>query len=382
MEEQTQKEPDSTASEYHKFESYQPHEQPVDKPKGSRTARINAWLKKHWKPVLAVLVIIVIALGATLAYLFKGLEYEPSLASTVKKNQRLYSQLTGKEVDEADYKRPVTGVMIENSPEARPQSGLQEAGVVFESVAEGGITRFLVLYQEGKPEVIGPVRSVRPQFASWVAGFDAVLAHVGGSDIPLAKLRSGQIKDLDQFFNAKAYTRVSNRAAPHNVYTSTEKLDALNESKGYTSSNFSSWKRKTKESPSETPSAGAITIPVSTGAFSVTYSWDAASNNYVRSVGGKPHTDREKGQITPKVVIAMQVPHDIIRDSNGYSYPDVVGSGKAWLFQDGAVSEITWSKSNDKDNVSFKDAEGKNVELEAGQTWITAIRPDKTPSWQ
>lgn len=378
-------ETEKPSNEFHKFESYQTQNQPVDKPKGDTVARMNAWLKKHWIPVLIALVILTLGLSAGIAYLYSGLDYDPVTAASrhkKKEQEKFYSKLTGVQVEESDTQRPVTGVMIENSPEARPQSGLKDAGVVFESVAEGGITRFLVLYQEGKPEVIGPVRSVRPQFASWVAAFDAGLAHVGGSDIPLKKLRSGQIRDLDQFFNAKAYSRVSNRAAPHNVYTSDEKLQALNQSKDYKNSNFTAWKRKTKETPSTTPNAKVIAVPVSTGVFAVNYTWDQASNSYLRSEGGAPHNDREKGQLSPKVVIAMQVPHDVIKDSNRYSYPDVVGSGKAWLFQDGTVSEISWKKASDKDQIVFTDASGKPVELEAGQTWITAIKSDKSPTWQ
>ena len=230
------------------YESYQPHTQPVDKPKGTKHAKINAWLKKHEKPVLAVLVIVIILIGGSISYLFQHLQFDAEIASSTKKKveEKIYSPLTGVEASNEDSKRPVTAVMVENSPEARPQSGIKDSGVVFESVAEGGITRFLLLYQEGKPATIGPVRSVRPQFASWVAAFDAGLAHVGGSDIPLQKLRSGQIKDLDQFFNSKAYTRVTNRAAPHNVYTTDDKLQTLNKSKGYTNSNFTSWKRAKK----------------------------------------------------------------------------------------------------------------------------------------
>ncbi len=368
----------------HSYESYQPHLQPIDKPKGDKRAKINAWLAGHKKIVLGAIIAVTIFLGGGIAYLFNGIQYDPvPVASTTKKTiTKAYSKLTGVEVSAEDATRPVTGAMVENSPEARPQSGVKEAGVVFESVAEGGITRFLLLYQESKPAMIGPVRSVRPQFASWVAAFDAGLAHVGGSDIPLQKLRSGQIKDLDQFFNESTYTRASNRAAPHNVYTSDAKLQALNKSKGYNSSTFTAWKRKTKESPSQTPTAKTINIPVSTGLFNVSYSWDPASNTYTRSEGGVLHLDREQGQIAPKVVIAMQVPHDVIRDSNGYSYPDVNTSGKAWLFQDGIVSEISWSKAGDKEQIQFKDAASKPVELNPGQTWITAIKPDKVATWQ
>lgn len=370
---------------FHPTESYQPHLQPIDKPKGARIATINKWLKQHRKIVLALVIALILAVGGSVIYLFSHLTpISPTILSAQKKTtpQKYYSPLTGVEVSKADSQLPVIGVMIENSPDARPQSGLKEAGVVFESVTEGGITRFMTLYQEGDPANIGPVRSVRPQFASWVAAFDAGLAHVGGSDIPLAKLRSGQIKDLDQFFNGSSYTRVTDRYAPHNVYTSADRLRALAKSKGYTSSNFTAWPRKKQATPSKQPDATSITMPVSTGLYAVSYTWDQASNSYLRSEGGKPHIDREKGQIAPKVVIALQIPHDVIRDSNHYTYPNVIGSGSGWVFQDGTVTEITWSKDSDKDQLLFKDSSGKEVPLEAGQTWVTDLALDATPTWQ
>ncbi len=373
----------------HTYESYQPNlnQTPIsgEKPgKKKRFTKINAWLKSHQKLSLAALVVFLILVGGGLLWMLSSNAFSTNTEPLKAKQppQKFYSPLTGIEVSEEDSKRPVTGVMIENSPEARPQSGLQEAGVVFESVAEGGITRFLAIFQESRPAMIGPVRSVRPQFASWIAGFDAGLAHVGGSDIPLQKLRSGAIRDLDQFFNPDTYWRSNDRYAPHNVYTSDERLQALNKAKGYTGSTFTSWERTKKEVPSATPNASSIDVPISTGMFAVSYTWDPTTNSYRRSVGGAAHIDREKGQITPKVVIVLQVPHDVIRDSNGYGYPDVNGSGKAWLFQDGTVQEITWSKASDKDQIAFKDAEGKTVKLNAGQTWITAIPSDRTPTWQ
>ena len=107
--------------------------------------------------------------------------------------------------------------MIENSPDARPQSGLKAAGVVYEAIAEGGITRFMALYQTSKPELIGPVRSLRMYYLDWFAPYSASIAHVGGSLNALTEARSGKYRDLDQFFNSQTYWRASDRYAPHNV---------------------------------------------------------------------------------------------------------------------------------------------------------------------
>jgi hypothetical protein len=144
-----------------------------------------------------------------LAYqLINKKEAEPSKPNQVSTEPaaeppKFYSNLTGNLVEsDAVSKQAVTGIMMENSPDARPQSGLKDSGVVFEAIAEGGITRFLVLYQEQKPQLIGPVRSVRMYYVDWVAGFNASVAHVGGSAAALSEVRNGNYRDIDQFFNA------------------------------------------------------------------------------------------------------------------------------------------------------------------------------------
>ncbi|MEO8862964.1 MAG: DUF3048 domain-containing protein, partial [Candidatus Saccharimonadales bacterium] len=267
---------------------------------------------------------------------------------------------------------PVTAVMIENSPDARPQSGLKDAGVVFEAVAEGGITRFLTLFQEAQPDYIGPVRSVRPYYLSWLEAFDAPVAHAGGSPVALAKLRADGVMDLDQFANGGSYHRVSNRYAPHNLYTSMAELLALSKSKGKTSSTFTGFARKA-EKPLATPTASAIDFSISGPLYNPHYDYDAATNSYRRSLAGKPHVDERSGvQITPKVVIAIVVGQSIDPDRVHTAYA-TLGSGKAYIFQDGGVTEGTWSKASDKEQIVFGNANGSPLALNPGNTWISVV---------
>lgn len=191
------------------------------------------------KTLLGIAVGLIVLVGVGLIWL-ASTQFVPNLVAfkPPKPAEKFYSPLSGVLVaDQAATKRAVTAVMIENSPDARPQSGLAEADVVFEAVAEGGITRFIALYQNSRPSLIGPVRSLRAYYADWAAGFDPSVAHVGGSGDALTMIRSGNYGvDIDQFFNAGAYWRANDRAAPHNVYTNFEKLDALNASKNHTTS--------------------------------------------------------------------------------------------------------------------------------------------------
>jgi len=282
------------------------------------------------------------------------------------------SHLTGVTVPIEMNQMPVTGIMIENSPDARPQSGLKDAGVVFEAVAEGGITRFLALFQEAQPDYIGPVRSARPYYLDWLSPFDAALAHVGGSPDALAAIKSLGIKDLDQFFNSGAYQRISSRYAPHNVYTSRKALRTIEQQKGFNGSNFTGFTRK-KEAPLATPTAKTIDLTMSGYLYNVHYDYDTASNSYLRSEGSKPHIDeRSKAQLSPKVVVALVLPYSVAADGI-HSIYGTTGSGKAYYFQDGGVTEGTWEKTGTKNQFVLKDAAGNTMSLNPGQTWFTMV---------
>ena len=294
---------------------------------------------------------------------------KPKPATVVK----YYSPLTGKEVtNEAATKQAVTAIMIENSPDARPQSGLKSAGVVFEAIAEGGITRFLALYQEDKPQLIGPVRSLRMYYVDWLAPFNASVAHVGGSAAALAEVRNGSYRDIDQFFNAGSYWRATDRYAPHNVYTSFERLDALNQAKGYTTSSFTGFARN-EGKPIKTPDATSISLTISSNLYNPSYAYDATSNTYLRSLGGTPHQDREAGQIAPSVVIAMMVNEVTVMEDGWRQSITTSGSNEAFIFQNGTVIKGTWNKADRASQIIFKDAAGQEIKLNRGQTWISAI---------
>ncbi len=344
--------------------------------------RLRRTMKQHprWTLVCIGAILIAIAGGTTAYLLTRPMPELPAIpAAKPKPIVKYYSPLTGKEVpDETVTTQAVTAVMIENSPDARPQSGLKEAGVVFEAIAEGGITRFVALYQEDKPSLIGPVRSLRPYYLDWAAGFDASIAHVGGSPEALNEVRSGRYRDIDQFFNAGTYWRSTDRYAPHNVYTNSKRLDALNKQKGYTSSKFTGFSRHDGKAATE-PNATKVTVTLSGPAFNTGYTYDAKQNNYKRQLAGSPHNDREKGQITPDVVIALKV-----NQANGY-YRNVttVGSGEVIIFQNGTVTKGTWSKTGKKDPLTFKDTEGNDIPLNRGQTWVVAVPNGQgSVSWQ
>lgn len=294
-----------------------------------------------------------------------------------------YSPLTGEPVaSQAATTAPVTAIMIENSPDARPQSGIKNSGVVFEAIAEAGITRFMVLYQQEKPGLIGPVRSVRLYDLDWMSAFDASIGHVGGSLAALNEVRNGSYRDIDQFFNSSSYYRSTDRYAPHNVYTTAARLDALNAAKGYSSSTFTGFTR-TDAAPAATPTATKININISSPLYNSTYVYDKASNTYLRSQDGAPHLDRESGQITPSVVVAMRVNESTVLQDGYREVIGTIGSGAATIFQNGTATAVTWHKTSRTSQITFTDATSANVPLVRGQAWIAAVpNGSGDVSWQ
>lgn len=270
--------------------------------------------------------------------------------------------------------------MIENSPDARPQSGIRDAGVVYEAVAEGGITRFLTLFQEAQPGYIGPIRSVRPYYLDWLVPFDAPVAHVGGSAEAIAQIRAENIKDLDYGVNSGYYQRISTRYAPHNVYTSRAKLLELQNSKGWNKSEFTGWERKA-EAPSAAANAKSISLNISSFLYNPIFSYDVASNSYIRSQAGKPHVDEKTNlPIAPKTVIAIVMPKSIHPDGVHTVY-GTSGSGKAFVFQDGIVTTGTWEKADRKTQIQFKGADSKPIPINIGNVWISVVGLESSVSY-
>lgn len=337
--------------------------------------------KRQWI-VIGVAFVIIAAGGTISALMLGGHKKTPKPAvksSPIVKIQpaptTVASNLSGLQVDPAVNQRPVTAVMIENSLDARPQSGLNLAGVVFEAVAEGGITRFVALYQDQSPAYIGPVRSVRPYYLQWLLGFDAAVAHVGGSPEAIQDVKAWGVKNLDQEYNGSYYQRITTRVAPHNVYTSIANLNALEAKLGYGAANYTGFERKA-DSPSKQPNATSINFAISGPLYNPHYDYNPATNTYARSENGKPHlvVDQNGGQVqlSPNVVVALVMPQSLESDHLHTQY-GTIGSGAMYVFQDGTVTQGTWTKSSNTSQFVFKDTSGNPIKLNAGQTWITVL---------
>lgn len=339
------------------------------------------WVLKHRKLSLAISILLIVCIVGSIIFAVTSSNSSDDKKKTVNKDgtskkteqTKYYSPLTGLLVkDEAATKMPVTAILIPNDTySARPSSGLKSSGIVFEAICEGGITRFLALYQQAKPKVVGPIRSVRMYFISWLAPFNASVIHYGGNMDALVEIRNGSYRDVDQMLDSSASWRDPARSNPNNAFTSFEKIDAVNTAKGYIESDFVGFSRIDGKA-SSSPTATNINVDISTEPFNSSYVYDKRTNTYSRSQGGQPHIDSE-GQITPSSIVVMNVEERSMSEPESHEEITTIGSGPVKIFQNGKVIEGTWNKPSQFEQIEFFDSEGNDIPLVRGQTWITAV---------
>lgn len=286
--------------------------------------------------------------------------------------------VNGLQLPEKGVTRPIA-VMVENHPDSRPQSGLSQADIVYETLAEGGITRFMAIYQTQKVDSIGPVRSARPYFVNWAKELGAVYAHVGGSDEALLMLRQGVtgVSDVDEFFNASYFPRTNRRPAPHNTYTSTDKLLAfIRDYKLNAEKNYSDLLFKDEPASDALPPVETIHIQFSTPLFGVKFVYDKDSNSYRRFNAGEIVIDAGNDvPVQPKTVIVqylknIPVPNDprLIINMNTNE------GGKVEVFLDGKRITGTWRVVSGR--TKYFDTSGVEIALNRGQIWIAVVPPE------
>jgi hypothetical protein len=281
-------------------------------------------------------------------------------------------------------------VMIDDLGPARPQSGFSSASVVWQAPAEGGIPRYMLVFQENIPAEVGPVRSSRYYYIAWAAEWRAVYAHAGGSPQALQTLRqkgNGQlVYNADEFRWGKSFWRVKKRFAPHNLYTDGKHLRGIAKSvKAKDGPMRPAWNFAPDLPEIYRPRGGKIRV--SYPANTITYTYDWKSNTYLRGVSGAPkQTDGDTGKrVAPKNVVIMLMKFGPLNDGSHKHRleANVVGSGTAWIATNGTTIKGTWKKKSLTDPTQFFDSKGKEVTLTVGQTFVqvmkTGTKVDLTP---
>lgn len=336
---------------------------------------VRLFVAKHkWSISLIAVAILVIGFFAWDSY--TGGTFTPAETPLKKKpvETRVQAPISGRLTDPDRAKRTPIAVVIENHPDARPQSGLNKASLVYETFAEGGITRFLVVFQEEDVAELGPVRSARVYFVEWANSYKAFFAHVGGNADALDLIQKLKVYDINQFAFGNYFWRDTKRYAPHNVYSSTDKLRSAGESKGYpvTNEKVSGFIFKKDAEAAARPVDYSFKINFN-ASYGVTYSYSQKDNDFKRSILGVKQLDKTTGE----QIVAKNVLIGFSEFSNGTSRTGeqkvnirTTGSGSAIMYIDGAKVSGTWKRPSQDSIVRFYDASGAEVKLNPGTTWV------------
>ncbi|MEA1937118.1 MAG: DUF3048 domain-containing protein [Patescibacteria group bacterium] len=283
----------------------------------------------------------------------------------------------------ANAKNRPLAVTLAGDLEAWPLSGISDADLVVEMpVVTGGITRYLVLYVCDEPQEIGSIRSARHDFIPLAMGFDAILAHWGGSHFALDKLNNKIMDNVNALYlDGSVFYRKPGLPKPHNGFTTIKRLKEYSQRIGYRmESEFSGYQFYEEENPSNKNGALSIGYPL---IFKVDYKYNAETNSYLRTKGDKKDVDKlTSEQIAVKNVVIM---YAVSRQIEGqYNDLDIEGEGKAIVYQNGWEIEGKWKKdkSDMKSKLYFYNDAGDEIKFVAGKIWIQVVEPGQKVNWK
>ncbi|MFC1662899.1 DUF3048 domain-containing protein [Patescibacteria group bacterium] len=299
---------------------------------------------------------------------------------------RYFRYIDGIEVySDSENNRWPAGVMIENLLSVRPHYGLSDASVVYETLAESGVTRFLVVYDGAGHDVpkIGPVRSARPYYLEWISEYDGLYAHAGGSPEALQAISGLGIKAINGISSGYQYFwRDPTVGAPHNLFTNSDQLGRalgdmglLEKKPAYRPSLF-----KDDAPLEDRPVEDRVNpkIDFSSYSYEVRYEYDPDRNTYRRFNGGTEQVDANtKELLRVNNIVIVKVPEEIYLGEKGRINLNLTGEGELLVFRDGVVIKGHWKKQSRDFRTEYFDSNGNEIYLNRGQTWVEVVPGDR-----
>lgn len=358
----------------------------------STQLREALWTYKHSRKAKVITVVVLVILCVTAAgyVLFAGGGNKSTNTNSVATNTDT-TQLVPRAIDgvpvalDRANNYPVC-VMIENLVEARPQAGLDRADLVYEALAEGGITRFMAVFAGNDVlDKIGPVRSARPYYLDWAKELNCLYTHAGGSPDALKDIPAYGLSDFNQFYNGQYFwrdkERLKTKAYEHTLFTSSELLTRAFRDKNFPLvGTFTPWKFTSDLAYAQRPTTPVtISIPFSTFNYKVDYQYDIKTNEYSRSQGEQQHVMENGKQIVTKNVVVEYVATSLAdaTDGKGRLSMETIGQGNALMFKDGGVVKGTWKKTSREARTIFYDASGQEYTFAIGPTWVEIVPNDR-----
>jgi hypothetical protein len=259
-------------------------------------------------------------------------------------------------------------IKIDNTPEAVPQAGVQDADVIYEEIVEGGITRLAAIFNSRTPTVVGPIRSVRRTDREIVFPIGGIFAFSGGAEYAVKSIETAPVKLYDESNSGAAMFRDAQRYPPHNLFANAALLMKKDGTPRPPPALFTYTSGPRK---SLGPKVKSFVVGFESG-YAATYSWDTKSDSWDRSIFGGPDVTASKVLISPKNVIVMMV-HYIGGVGVIDSYAQLIGSGPVEVFTNGTVQHGTWSRPSLHKPTLYRNSSGKVIDLTPGQTWVELL---------
>lgn len=283
-----------------------------------------------------------------------------------------------------NYQQRPIAVVVAGDNVARPLSGISEADLVLEMpVISGSVTRLMAFYVCNSPKEIGSVRSARHDFVPLAMGYDAILAHWGGSHFILDQLNNKIMDNIDALPNPfDAFYMKKGLLQPHNGFTSMERLVNSAKKLGYRmKNNFESYVFK-KDQPKMDSQDGILKIGYAVP-YNLEYHYNPESNSYSRYRNGLPEIDKNNNQqVEAKNIVVMRV---VSKQIEGPYYNDLEleGTGDCRIYQNGEVISCTWQKSEKEptSKLRFIDSQGEEIPFVQGSVWIELVEPYQKVVW-
>ncbi len=267
----------------------------------------------------------------------------------------------------AEHRCAIT-VKIDNTTSSQPKYGVEDADVVYEEVVEGGYTRLAAVFNSHAPDRVGSVRSVRKTDQSLVWPFGGVFAYSGGAAYAVASINTAPVVRLDETRAGSLMFRDRSRRAPYNLYAHVDQMYARCGPKVPPSPLFTY--RRAGAAVGGTP-VGSVRVGFLTG-FATTWTWDAPSGTWKRSIFGRPEVSGAGVQLAPQNVVVMSVQYvggDPAHANIG-AEASLVGTGPLEVFTRGHEITGTWSRPDKAAPARLLDAAGTQIRLTPGQTWV------------
>jgi hypothetical protein len=268
-------------------------------------------------------------------------------------------------------------VMVDNFPASRPQTGLAAADVVYEALAEGGITRFLAIYTGADPGLAGPVRSARHYYVYWAAEYNAPVIHVMASDEGYAAFVNTGLPDLDEHRGDPGFLRTNDRPMPYNTYTSPAfDRQILADYGALWPGSLGGLGRRSGGRMKRGAPAASVHVSYPLSDYGVGWVYDEAQQHYLRSQAGLPHIDAATGeQISAASTIVQFVPawQSEFRGGEWYVDMELTGEGRAVYFQGGRAVEGSWQRPSLGNYTEYRGPDGKLIAFRPGRVWIQIV---------